>query len=295
MPRRVKDALDDSDTAVRYLEVLPPIDLRPWVEALAIVRTPSSSPIRSWRLVPDARTRLRLPLTQATTPTIWPGRAGPTDLLGMPGGAAVVARLLPWAMHPCGASEGQKRLKAALGRWRPPQTVPLDVLDTFAIVSDWLRLAVPRDPPDLRVVTVWSAIASARHYGHLPRISRALGVSGRTVGRLLHRSSGWSFRTVFNLERFRRALQLLRTDLSLSWARAAIEAGYYDQAHLVRVFQRLVGMPPGRFFGEAHHHANDIFARPANEPIGKWQAVAVGCPALRPVFPPRLPERHGRR
>jgi AraC-like DNA-binding protein len=34
---------------------------------------------------------------------------------------------------------------------------------------------------------------------------------------------------------------------SIDWARIARDAGYYDQAHLIRDFRELVGLTPGNF------------------------------------------------
>ena len=34
------------------------------------------------------------------------------------------------------------------------------------------------------------------------------------------------------------------------WSAVAVEAGYYDQAHMIDEFQRLVGATPAAFVGE---------------------------------------------
>jgi AraC-like DNA-binding protein len=45
--------------------------------------------------------------------------------------------------------------------------------------------------------------------------------------------------------RILRARELLRRGLPV--AEVALETGFYDQAHLTRVFKRCVGVPPRRF------------------------------------------------
>ncbi len=46
--------------------------------------------------------------------------------------------------------------------------------------------------------------------------------------------------------RLQRAVRMAAT--SCDWACIAADAGYYDQAHLIADFRRLVGLTPGAFF-----------------------------------------------
>jgi transcriptional regulator GlxA family with amidase domain len=48
--------------------------------------------------------------------------------------------------------------------------------------------------------------------------------------------------------RVRRAKLLLREGLPVT--QVAVEAGFYDQAHLTRHFKRIVGLPPARYVKE---------------------------------------------
>jgi AraC-like DNA-binding protein len=49
--------------------------------------------------------------------------------------------------------------------------------------------------------------------------------------------------------RFQRAVHLAA--LERNWARIAVDAGYYDQAHLIRDFQDLAGTAPRGFMNRA--------------------------------------------
>ena len=67
---------------------------------------------------------------------------------------------------------------------------------------------------------------------HLVAVSRAeLGVAPKTYARVL---------------RFNRAQALIAAARPPDWARLAVEAGYYDQAHLIREFRALAGETPAR-------------------------------------------------
>jgi AraC-like DNA-binding protein len=48
--------------------------------------------------------------------------------------------------------------------------------------------------------------------------------------------------------RVRRAKQLLDREVPI--AQAAVEAGFYDQAHLTRHFKRVMGVTPGRYVAD---------------------------------------------
>ena len=62
--------------------------------------------------------------------------------------------------------------------------------------------------------------------------TRAAGRHGACAGRLA----------------LRRAKLLLREGLPIT--QVAVEAGFYDQAHLTRHFKRIVGLPPARYVKE---------------------------------------------
>lgn len=76
------------------------------------------------------------------------------------------------------------------------------------------------------------AEAAGVSHRHLVAVSRAeLGVAPKTYARVL---------------RFNRAQALIAAAAVPDWARLAVEAGYYDQAHLIRDFRAMAGVTPGR-------------------------------------------------
>jgi AraC-like DNA-binding protein len=68
-------------------------------------------------------------------------------------------------------------------------------------------------------------------------------LNARTAQRHFLRATGMSHSTLRQIDRARHATMLLRDGMSPG--DVAIEAGYFDQAHLTRSLRRLIGLTPG--------------------------------------------------
>ena len=85
--------------------------------------------------------------------------------------------------------------------------------------------------------------------GRIRELARGLGTTARTLERRVRDATGLSPRALRAVLRFRRVFRRLDRAPAGSWARVAVESGYYDQAHMIREFRRFAGVSPGRFFG----------------------------------------------
>ncbi|RYZ07461.1 MAG: AraC family transcriptional regulator [Myxococcales bacterium] len=81
-------------------------------------------------------------------------------------------------------------------------------------------------------------------------VAADLGVSERHLRRVFQESVGVNPKTFAKLTRFRRAVQVARTQVTPSWATIALGAGYYDQAHLISEFRAIAGVTPRALLGE---------------------------------------------
>jgi AraC-like DNA-binding protein len=125
--------------------------------------------------------------------------------------------------------------------------------------------------PDLRRRTLLLAGAVARHLLAAPGLSASVRLALRAIHgsrggapiRDLVRGSGWSHRHLTErfraevglapkayarLVRFESAFERLCRLDRVHWAEFALEAGYYDQAHLVRDFREFAGATPSEVF-----------------------------------------------
>jgi AraC-like DNA-binding protein len=110
-----------------------------------------------------------------------------------------------------------------------------------------LRARVVRSPdPTLPALVAY--IASARESMSVRGVARYAGLSTRRVQTMFAERVGLSPKQLMRISRFQRALQLARERPEMSWSTVALEAGYYDQAHLIHECKEIVGCTPSAPF-----------------------------------------------
>jgi transcriptional regulator GlxA family with amidase domain len=75
-------------------------------------------------------------------------------------------------------------------------------------------------------------------------LAETVALGGRHLERQFRAAVGVSPKLFSRVVRFRRALALLRRPDRPSWPRIAAEAGYFDQAHLIREIRAFAGTTP---------------------------------------------------
>lgn len=156
----------------------------------------------------------------SNTSRIWGGRIARAKDNVLRGREATAA-LLPALMDLREVFDGPKAARAALERLCPASD------NAAPVVEDALR-----------------QIHLSGGRARISDIALRLSLSPRHLGRLFFARVGLSPKRYAGIVRFHRALRLLR-DHGLSASAAAFEAGYADQAHLGRSFQRYGGFSPG--------------------------------------------------
>ncbi len=86
------------------------------------------------------------------------------------------------------------------------------------------------------------------------RVAEQLGVTARHLRRAFTESVGIGPKDFARTVRLQRAVRMAAT--SHDWGRIAVDAGYYDQAHLIADFRELVGLTPGAFVKRAADHSS---------------------------------------
>lgn len=96
---------------------------------------------------------------------------------------------------------------------------------------------------------LWRSAGAAR----ISDIASDIGWSRKHLARRFHNEIGVSPKTLARLLRFHRACELARSGSVPGWAGIAIEAGFADQAHLVREFRAFSGEKPTAWAARLAH------------------------------------------
>jgi AraC-like DNA-binding protein len=93
--------------------------------------------------------------------------------------------------------------------------------------------------------TAASMIRRAAGRLSISRLAAVMGISIRTLARSFDRSIGITPKTLARVQRLNRAAALLQSGRPA--AEAALEAGFFDQPHLVNEFRSMAGLSPSRW------------------------------------------------
>lgn len=101
-----------------------------------------------------------------------------------------------------------------------------------------------------RALAATHMIRRADGYARVSKLSDRLDISDRHLRRLVEGATGYSPKQYARLVRFNKALLLADAEPSPSWAALATEAGYFDQAHMIRDFTALAECSPAALNAE---------------------------------------------
>lgn len=157
-------------------------------------------------------------------------------------------------------------MEAVLGHWASEVRERLgNVRNEPARVALLWRLLRNRltrsETPDAAVQHSVQLIESARGQGPIENFMPS-GVGERQWQRRFLQSSGFSPKAFARITRLQYLIRLFESGPIGSWADLAIEAGFYDQSHLVNEFRSFSGQSPEAYFqaqrgmAEFYHDGN---------------------------------------
>ncbi|WP_225413239.1 AraC family transcriptional regulator [Stigmatella hybrida] len=255
-------------SSLRYIEVLPSPSLAPYVQCFWAL-TGQAAPGQVYRVLPDGcldilvdlsagEPRLQIvgamreagvvPLPAAVCSLgirFRPGGAHP--FLRLPLHELTGAHLSLEALWPREAREWEGRLQEAVGL--PARLRLLEAL---------LLRRLAEDRPEGALLHAVGLIHATRGQVPLRTLEEVMAVSPRQFERRFQAQVGLTPKVLCRIARVRHAVALLGAQPGLPGAHLALEAGYYDQAHLVREFRALTGLTPGAY---AREQAGDGFVQ----------------------------------
>lgn len=118
----------------------------------------------------------------------------------------------------------------------------------IAIAERFVRERAPAPDPEVARVSQWVlGIIHDREITRVEQLAERAGMNTRALQRLFRDYVGVSPKWVIARYRLHEALERLGEGLSCDWPRLAQDLGYYDQAHLIRDFKRMVGVTPAEY------------------------------------------------
>ena len=109
------------------------------------------------------------------------------------------------------------------------------------------RLAVS-PPASWEVEWAWRRLVESHGGVRVGALAEALGWSRKRLVARFREEVGLPPKTAARVLRFERACELAERGERPDWARIALEAGYYDQSHLINDFRAIAGRTPETFF-----------------------------------------------
>jgi hypothetical protein len=121
--------------------------------------------------------------------------------------------------------------------------LPLDAaLDRLAPALETMRIADP-DP----AVHHFVAEVLADPKRPIPQLAAEVGIRHIALIDAVRREIGVTPKAFAELVRFDRFVDLTARVAERGWAALAVEAGFYDQSHSIRVFRRFTGLTPATY------------------------------------------------
>ena len=117
-----------------------------------------------------------------------------------------------------------------------------------AVASAFLRSHLPpADEPALLAARIVDAVADDLELHSVDELARRFGLSLRALQRLFNEYVGIGPKWVIIRYRMHEAVARVQSGQPVAWAALAQDLGYFDQAHFIADFRKLVGRTPGDY------------------------------------------------
>jgi AraC-like DNA-binding protein len=169
----------------------------------------------------------------------------------------------PFLRSPVGALANRTvPARQVFGAAAPQWGLAMQSLDAqIAAASDFLRDRLPAADSNVALATrLVEQILNAEEseIRSVQELSRRSGISQRSLQRLFQEYVGASPKWVIRRYRLHELVERLKAGDVVDGAQAALDLGYFDQAHLINDFRSIVGYSPARY--------GSLLRRPAEPP-----------------------------
>jgi AraC-like DNA-binding protein len=128
----------------------------------------------------------------------------------------------------------------------------------FALLDQFLLRRLDRGPqPSPEVARAWQRLVATVGAAPIGQLASEVGWSHRRLIAKFRQQVGLRPKTAARLVRFDGVWRRLEQDRSLDWGQVAADAGYADQAHLIRDFRQFTGTTPTDFLASTRAARRD--------------------------------------
>lgn len=118
----------------------------------------------------------------------------------------------------------------------------------FALLEAALLERLRELPPTYRlVVEAMERISACPTSMRVREVSDSTGYSQKRFIRLFHSQVGLTPKLFGRVQRFQWLLDQINNGTNVDWARVALDAGYFDQSHMIRDFRAFSGVSPVKY------------------------------------------------
>jgi AraC-like DNA-binding protein len=127
-------------------------------------------------------------------------------------------------------------------------TLALDDAGACALAGRFIaeRLPAP-DPQALLAAAIVDSVVDDRELHTVAQLAERHGMGVRALQRLFGEYVGASPKWVLDRYRMHEAIARVQAGQAVSWAALAQDLGYFDQAHFIAAFRKLVGRTPAEY------------------------------------------------
>jgi AraC-like DNA-binding protein len=134
--------------------------------------------------------------------------------------------------------------------WQDAPDVEASV-NEFSSVRQQVRLLDQTRPLDPQIQHAISSLKSSSGMIPIDALSSDLGMSRQHLNRKFQAHIGLNSKTFARIVRMHHLLTRARNLEPVDWCTLALDAGYYDQAHMIDDFHDLCGISPARYLTSA--------------------------------------------
>lgn len=124
-------------------------------------------------------------------------------------------------------------------------------LEQIVLIQDFLIQHLKNESSDAAIEKAISILYKQDLSISIPDLAETLGLGRRQLERRFKLFSGQSPGNFKSIRRFQHTVRKLMLDDNAKPLDVALSHGYFDQSHLIRDFQRLVGTTPNKYLEEA--------------------------------------------